>query len=242
MASEPRGSAAVRLIAWTGALAFAGSLLWFAYCYVVRFGRPAPPGPILPPILADAALFSVFALHHSALARTRVKTMVSQRLPPGLERSLYTWIASLLFVAVCALWRPVPGIVWNLGGGWALAGYAVQALGVIITLRGASAVNVLDLAGVRPALDAVRGDAARHVPLETAGVYGFVRHPLYFAWALMVLGAPTMTATRATFAVVSTLYLALAIPFEERSLVEVFGPEYEAYRRKVRWRMMPGIY
>jgi protein-S-isoprenylcysteine O-methyltransferase Ste14 len=51
-----------------------------------------------------------------------------------------------------------------------------------------------------------------------------------------------MTATRATFAVVSTIYLAAAIPWEERNLLETFGPEYEQYRRKVRWRMMPGIY
>ena len=30
----------------------------------------------------------------------------------------------------------------------------------------------------------------RHVALETGGLYGFVRHPLYFAWVLMVLGPP----------------------------------------------------
>jgi protein-S-isoprenylcysteine O-methyltransferase Ste14 len=51
-----------------------------------------------------------------------------------------------------------------------------------------------------------------------------------------------MTLTRFSFAVISTAYLALAIPFEERSLVEVFGEEYDAYSRRVRWRMLPGIY
>ena len=65
---------------------------------------------------------------------------------------------------------------------------------------------------------------------------------LYFAWVLLVFGAPQMTMTRLSFAVVSTLYLAIAIPFEERSLVETFGPDYASYREKVRWRMMPGIY
>jgi len=73
-------------------------------------------------------------------------------------------------------------------------------------------------------------------------VYGFVRHPLYFAWVLMVFAAPSMTGTRLVFAVLSTAYLAMAIPWEERTLVQVFGPEYEAYRRAVRWRMLPGIY
>ena len=73
-------------------------------------------------------------------------------------------------------------------------------------------------------------------------MYGFVRHPVYFAWVLLVCGAPSMTATRATFALVSALYLALAIPWEERSLTETFGARYEEYKRRVRWRMIPFLY
>jgi protein-S-isoprenylcysteine O-methyltransferase Ste14 len=59
---------------------------------------------------------------------------------------------------------------------------------------------------------------------------------------LFVFGPPDMTMTRLTFAIISTLYLAIAIPFEERSLVETFGGEYASYRGKVRWRMIPGFY
>jgi protein-S-isoprenylcysteine O-methyltransferase Ste14 len=65
---------------------------------------------------------------------------------------------------------------------------------------------------------------------------------LYLAWALFVFGAPVMTASRFTFAAVSTAYLAVAIPFEERTLLTLFGAEYRAYQQKVRWRMVPGLY
>lgn len=240
--SQTRGSTGLTLFAWAGALVFAGSLIWFLYCYAVRFGVVAPEGPVLGPLLANITLFFVFGLHHSLLARPPVKAAIHRRLAPGFERSLYTWVASLLFIAVCSFWRPVPGRLYELTGLWALLGYALQVSGLVLTLRGASAVDFLDLAGVRPVLLAARGSVPSHVPLATSGVYGFVRHPLYFAWVLLLFGAPSMTATRASFAVVSTLYLAAAIPWEERSLVEAFGPEYEAYRRKVRWRMVPGIY
>ena len=84
--------------------------------------------------------------------------------------------------------------------------------------------------------------AAVHHPLQTRGVYGFVRHPVYFAWVLMVIGTPHMTMTRMTFAVISTTYLAIAIPFEERGLLDVFGSEYREYQKRVRWRMIPGVY
>ena len=146
-------------------------------------------------------------------------------------------------LGVCAFWRPLPGVFYDLSGVWRVAADAGQVVGVVLTVRAGAKLGVVDDAGVR-ADQQTAGPAARteHVPLETTGLYGFVRHPLYFAWALFVFATPTMTATRALFAIVSTAYLALAIPWEERSLIQLFGHEYEAYRRKVRWRMVPWLY
>ena len=236
-----RVSGAAQLIAWCGAAMFAASLLWFAYSYLVRYGASAP-GPAVLPILVNLLLFSVFATHHSALARSGVKAWMAVRVPPELERSIYTWTASILFIIVCTLWQPVPGLLYRFDGVWAVPFYAIQALGVVLTMRGAAAVDPLDLAGVRPVLDEASRPVARTAALETTGIYGFVRHPVYFAWVLMVFGTPAMTGTRVCFAIISTLYIAIAIPFEERSLVERFGREYELYQRKVRWRLVPGIY
>ena len=44
------------------------------------------------------------------------------------------------------------------------------------------------------------------------------------------------------FAAITTLYLVVAIPWEERSLVGSFGEEYLRYTRLVRWRIIPFIY
>jgi protein-S-isoprenylcysteine O-methyltransferase Ste14 len=59
---------------------------------------------------------------------------------------------------------------------------------------------------------------------------------------MFVFGAPRMTTDRAVFAIISTLYLALAVPFEERSLVQTFGEAYSRYADKVRWKIVPGVY
>src|SRR5688572_27375179 len=124
---------------------------------------------------------------------------------------------SLLFFLDCAGWRHVPGELYHLGGAAAGAGYALQGLAIWLTARSSARLDVLDLAGVRPLL--ARGVTppgphaqADHVPLITTGLYGFVRHPLYFSWALLVFAAPHMTMTRFTFALLSTGYLAIAIP------------------------------
>jgi protein-S-isoprenylcysteine O-methyltransferase Ste14 len=233
---------AVAAVVWGGALLFAASLGFYLFCYFVRFGEPAAGNRVLAPLLTNVGLFTIFALHHSVMARSGAKSWLHRHAPAYLERSLYTWVSSVLFILVCAWWEPVAGVIYRATGPWALIGYTVQSVGVVMTARGAGAIDVLDLAGVRPYLLARAGASPRHVPLETRGMYRLVRHPLYLAWALLVFGTPTLTGTRAVFAVVSTAYLALAIPFEERGLLAAFGSDYRAYQRQVRWRMIPGIY
>jgi protein-S-isoprenylcysteine O-methyltransferase Ste14 len=229
-------------VAWSGGALFVASLAYFLYSYLYRFGRPVPDGPVLWPVFADCLLFSAFALHHSLFARTPVKAWMRAVAPPALERSVYTWIASLLFIAACWAWQPVPGRLYELEGPWRRMAEAAQMAGIVLTVLAARALDVLDLAGIRAVTRARTGAPPAHVPLSTTGVFGIVRHPLYFGWALLVLAASDMTATRAVFALVSTAYLAMAISWEERGLVETFGADYERYRRRVRWRMVPFVY
>jgi protein-S-isoprenylcysteine O-methyltransferase Ste14 len=227
--------------AWLGALLFVTSLLILLYAYFVRWGRPAPPGSSALEVLANVGLFSAFALHHSVFARIRPRSWMTRLVSPVLERSVYTWIASLLLIAVCLLWRPVPGQLYELRGVLAVPCLAIQFVGVLLTLRSSSTLGILDLAGVRQVLDPPDRTTA-HVPLVTTGLYGFVRHPLYFSWLLVMFGTPHMTLTRLTFAIVSSVYLGIAIPFEERGLIRVFGEEYRRYQHQVKWRMLPFLY
>src|SRR5262245_8939747 len=85
-------------VAVTGALVFVGSLVYFLERYAWGMDS-APAGPVWPAVLFNVALFTIFALHHSILARTQAKAWVTRTWPPALERSLYTWVASLLFIA-----------------------------------------------------------------------------------------------------------------------------------------------
>jgi methanethiol S-methyltransferase len=228
--------------AWLGGATFVASLLVFLYDYQVSYGTARASQWPWAVMAADVVLFSLFGLHHSAFARTGVKRLVTRAFPPWLERSIYTWVASILFLIVCLAWQPLPGVLYAVRGGWRVIGYLVQLVGFLLTALASEAIDVLDLAGVRQVLDARDRVPPHHAPLETRGVYRLVRHPLYFGWALFVFGVPTMTATRALFAIVSTAYLVIGIPFEERSLLAVFGDEYRAYQQRTRSRMIPGVW
>jgi protein-S-isoprenylcysteine O-methyltransferase Ste14 len=230
------------LVAVAGGLVFAVSLAVGALAYVRWFVADAGRWSIAaaaPAIAIDTLLFSGFALHHSVFARTPVRRWVGRAISPALERSAYVWVASVLFILICRAWQPVPGLAWHVDRPWAWGLTAFQLTGLWLTLDGARRLDIWELAGVRQALGRERpGPAA----LVRTGGYGLVRHPIYLGWLLMVWPAATMTGTRMTFAAVSTAYLVLAIPFEERTLRREFGAEYDAYARAIRWRMAPFVY
>jgi methanethiol S-methyltransferase len=234
------GNTAARSFAIAGAIVFVASLAYTAWSYAWSFGVAAGgPSPAIVPAAFDVLLFTGFALHHSLFARTKMRQWIADRVSPQLERSLYVWVASLLLAAIVAAWRPVPGELWRTDRAWSVLLGALQAAGVVVTLRASAALDVFSLAGLRQAFGSA-APAPSHV--VATGLYGLVRHPVYFGWVLMVWPTPVMTGTRLVFAAISTVYLAVAIPLEERSLRRQFGPEYAAYAARVRWKMVPGIY
>ena len=238
-------SIASRTFAWTGALLFAGSLTYFLYTYIVTFGETtsgaaAPPTSTWRAVAWNTALFGAFATHHSLFARTRLRSWVATHVPPRLERSLYVWVASLLLIAVCVLWAPLAGVAWSMTGPWRWVIRFPLLVGIWLTLRSAGVIDVWDLAGVRQ-LGTPRRGTEEHA-FKTEGPYGLVRHPIYLGWVLVVFSLPTMTMTQLVFAAVSCLYLVIAIPLEERTLVATAGAAYERYIQRVRWRLVPGIY
>lgn len=212
------------------------SLLSFAFVYMVRLGVPAPDdGHTLRDALFNVALFTIFALHHSVMARTGAKGWIRRVAPPALERSIYVWIASLLFLAVCWWWQPLPGVIWEVRGA-GIALYVAQVVGAVLTIAAARIVGVWELAGVK------QPDPSQAIEFRASGPFAIVRHPIYLAWMLMVFATPVMTTSRLVFAVVSTVYLIAAIPFEERSLLESFPEKYGAYQKQMRWRLVPYIW
>jgi protein-S-isoprenylcysteine O-methyltransferase Ste14 len=163
-------------------------------------------------------------VHHSVMARAGAKAWIARHVPAAYERSIYVWIASVLLILVTLGWQRVPGLVYAAPAPWAWLLVALQGAGLILTLAAARVLSATDLAGIRQA-------ARRPAPTDVRVV-----------WALLVLAAPVMTVDRLWWALVTTSYLVIAIPWEERSLSAVAGPAYQAYRQRVRWRMVPGLY
>lgn len=235
----PKRSRARQFAATLGGLLFAASLLYFGVMYANRFGENAAPGTsIAAAVLVNVLLFAAFGAHHSVFARAGIKSRV-RAVVPGLDRTVYVVIASILFGVMTAFWQLVPGTLWRVEGVAAWLLYSVQLSGFVLAFAAGRLVDPLELAGVRPAVPPPAGSP--FAPVH-AGPYRFIRHPLYLAILLAVWATPVMTMTRLLVAVLSTAYVVIAIPLEERDLRNHFGASYDTFARTVRYRLVPGLY
>ena len=69
--------------------------------------------------------------------------------------------------------------------------------------------------------------------LQTAGPYGYVRHPMYTAGLLAMWFSPVMRLDVLVLFVLMTAYFAVGSIHEELLLLDEFGEDYAVYRRAV---------
>ena len=86
------------------------------------------------------------------------------------------------------------------------------------------------------------GPVGPALEFKAAGPYGWVRHPIYTGWFLMVFAVPLVTMTSFVFAATSSIYLLIAIPLEERSLRRSSSGACFRYMQEVRWKLVPHLF
>lgn len=135
---------------------------------------------------------------------------------------------ALAFSATCLslLARPFPGQT-----------HAWDRIAILLTIIGLTTQLVSKLT-----LGRRFGVVAANRGLCTSGPYRLVRHPIYMGYVLLHTGFFLLNPTLWNLCIFATLYT-LKIPrilAEERLLGQ--DPEYQQYMRKVRSRLIPGVF
>jgi protein-S-isoprenylcysteine O-methyltransferase Ste14 len=193
----------------------------------------SPDRPLAEALAIDLALLVAFALQHSIMARPAFKRWWTRVVPVAAERSTYLLASSLAMIALFVYWEPIGGVVWSVAEGIGLnAITALYLAGWLLLFYTTFLIDHFDLFGLAQVWRHLRGQDYRPPRFRTPGLYRVVRHPLYIGWLTLFWAAPTMTAAHLLFAVITTVYILIAIRFEERDLVDAFGDEYVAYRHE----------
>jgi protein-S-isoprenylcysteine O-methyltransferase Ste14 len=211
---------------------FVGFLAGVAVPRSVDGGGPAAGA--LAAVAWDVGLLVIFFVHHSVMARSGAKRILTRALSPVLERSTYVLVASLALDLVFWQWRPLPAVVWRAQGLARLVVLAGFWAGVLVALAAANTLDGFELFGVRQVLTHFRGSAPKRPAFATPGLYRLVRHPLMTGILLSLWCAPTMTVGRLLLAAAMSAYIYVAVKMlEERDLRKTFGAAYERYQRDV---------
>jgi protein-S-isoprenylcysteine O-methyltransferase Ste14 len=211
---------------WLGPVSFSG-----------RLGRPVRIGVNLAGA-AGAALFAQaslqFYLHTHSLVGAAflveeawfVIAFLVRRPPSAVSRDPGSWLLAFGGTFAGVLFRPAGAHPhWGVG-----TGLGLQLAGLAVCIP-----SLLTLGRSFGFVAADRGLIAR-------GPYAIVRHPVYASYLLIQSGYVLQSISLRNF-----LVMALATGcnvgralMEERLLTG--SPPYRAYRRRVRWRLVPGLW
>jgi protein-S-isoprenylcysteine O-methyltransferase Ste14 len=199
--------------------------------------RTVDVGPEAPPMAAaviDIALITLFGLQHSVMARPAFKARWTRIVPPPAERSVYVLAASIALMILFIGWHPIPQIVWNVSNSAVKAIiWAIFWIGWATVLISTFLINHFELFGLQQAWFNMRGREAEKPELRQPMFYRWIAHPLYAGFFLAFWAAPEMTLGHLLLALGVSIYMLIAIRYEERDLTDLFGEDYRRYRAGV---------
>ncbi len=179
-------------------------------------------------------LLGIFALQHSVMARPAFKRSWTRFVPVPVERSTYVLLSSVALILLFGFWQPLGISIWHVTDPiGVMVLYGGFAFGWLLVLVSTFLINHFDLFGLRQVWLYFRQKPYHDVPFVTPGPYKLIRHPLYLGWLFAFWCTPTMTLAHLLFAVTTTVYIFIAIKFEERDLKNALGQEYRDYCERV---------
>jgi protein-S-isoprenylcysteine O-methyltransferase Ste14 len=186
--------------------------------------------------VVDLALVGLFGLQHSIMARPAFKRAWTRIVPPSAERSVYVLFASIALLVLFWFWQPMNKTIWLVGSNdrW-LSGllWALFWAGFGIVLVTTFLINHFELFGLQQAWLNLRGSEPAAPELRQPLFYRWVAHPLYAGFFLGFWATPHMTAGHLLLALALSVYMLIAIRYEEHDLTNLFGEDYRRYRSGV---------
>lgn len=185
-------------------------------------------------ILTNVVLLSIFAIQHSVMARPAFKRWWTKIIPESAERSMYVLLSSAALLLIFWKWEPMTERVWNIEGMLYVSIIEIIFwIGWIIVLISTFLISHFHLFGLLQVWENFKKQTLSSPKFRKNLFYKLVRHPIMLGFIIAFWAAPVMTYGHFMFAVVTTIYMFVAVKFlEERDLVALHGDVYKEYQNE----------
>lgn len=200
-----------------------------------------PEGPFGVALATNIALIALFGVQHSVMARPGFKAAITKAIPAPFERTIYVLASVAVLWVMFAFWMPMPAVVWSVDNETAaLALWTLFGIGWAVVFISTWLLNHFELFGLQQTWYDMRGKPVPQARFRDPLFYKVSRHPLYLGFLIAFWAIPTMTQGHLLFAAGMTVYVLIAIRYEERDLTAALGDAYAQYRKRV-GMLVPGI-
>lgn len=168
-----------------------------------------------------------FALIHSLLALNKVKQWVyTTGLTPASYRLTYVIIATVLTAVWLYIVASQPDTsLYQLQGSLLVIAYGFKVIAVVLFYL---SIKVIDT----PAFLGFKAFPNNSEPFLVAGIFRYIRHPMYSSLMLFMLTRPSQSINSASLFTCVTLYFIFGARLEENRL-SAEHPDYQQYRQQV---------
>jgi protein-S-isoprenylcysteine O-methyltransferase Ste14 len=156
-----------------------------------------------------------------------LKRKVYKYISQPVYRLLYNIVALVLLILIGRLYVRIEHSILFSFAGDHLIGLILVFIGTVFGLISFRSYSTMEFLGL------VKEKEHQH--LSIGGMNRYVRHPLYLATLIVMLGFLFIEPTEAYLglATIFTIYLFVGIRLEENKLIELFGEEYRNYQMNV---------
>lgn len=187
--------------------------------------------------LHNIRYFILFCFLHSLLARAPMKNLIQGFIPPQAIRAFYMILTGITLFFVTISWQHTELYVWQLRISHPIL-INLASLGIFWSLHFYIFMRISrwalpEMLGFTQ-LDMQAKDVAlyddRSPVFEKEGIFRWVRHPTYTLMLAMIFVTPILSLDRLWLTVMMCIYFAIAIPLQEKALVQRFGESYIKYK------------
>lgn len=166
----------------------------------------------------------IFGVSHSVLASRLIKDKMN--LKPVNYRRFYNIISIFAVLFILFLGSTIqPQYLFPNDKTSQAIGLIIATFGFLLAKLAFRPISFSEFMGIKP---------EQKQSLIKVGIYARMRHPLYTALILGVIGFVIFspTYTNLVHAICILVYLMIGIHFEEKRLIAHFGKEYEDYKKQ----------